>query len=76
MNAFNNGTAANPPITMRSGTIYASQFISSVVLLGVTTINSITITTETLATPAATLTLPADQAPQLQLSNILITGVD
>jgi hypothetical protein len=76
LDAFNNGTAANPPITMRSGTIYASQFISSVVLLGVTTINSITITTETLATPAATLTLPADQAPQLQLSNVLITGVD
>jgi hypothetical protein len=75
LDAFNNGTAAYPPISMRSGVIYAWQFVSSIVLLGITTTTSITITTTTLNNPQATLILPANQAPQLQLNNILVTGI-
>lgn len=75
LNAFNNGTAANAPITMRSGTIYANQFISVITELGVTTVTSITITTVSAGTPGATLTLTAAQAPALQLANITVTGL-
>lgn len=75
LNAFDNGTASNPPINMRSGTIYASQFIAPIAALGVNTVSAITITTVSLASPAATLTLPANQAPALVLANITVTGI-
>lgn len=75
LDAFNNGFAGVAPVNMRSGTIYANNFIAPIAALGVSTVSALTITTVALASPGATLTLPANEAPVLTLANISVSGV-
>jgi uncharacterized phage protein gp47/JayE len=70
---FNNGTATQPPVTMRIGSINAYRFAQTLNVLGIYNINSITVQTVTAGTPANSLTLSIDKAPTLIAANVLVS---